>query len=95
MRMHFKLELKPGHGIKRMHGALGQSLHWAPNAPAVVEGGDDFAYALADGLLGRGFKYNLFGSTATKAALSSRKARKALSTASGTRLVAGSAAMVA
>ncbi|KAI8464128.1 MAG: hypothetical protein J3K34DRAFT_474580, partial [Monoraphidium minutum] len=37
-----------------------QSMDWARGAPAVVEGGDDLQYVLADGLLGTAFKFNAF-----------------------------------
>lgn len=83
--------------------ACRQSLHWSADAPATVEGGDDLAYALADGLLGHDFKYNLFGSSTAgeaappAAASSDRPARRlfmneALPPATGHRLVAGSVA---
>ncbi|KAI8466190.1 MAG: hypothetical protein J3K34DRAFT_68120 [Monoraphidium minutum] len=59
--LDFKVALKPGNTIKAMHGLLGQSLHWTPTTEAAVEGGDDLAYIVADGLLGADFKYSLFG----------------------------------
>ncbi|KAI8466157.1 MAG: hypothetical protein J3K34DRAFT_524762 [Monoraphidium minutum] len=63
--LDFKLGLKAGSSIKAMHGLLGQSLHWKPATKAVVEGGDDLAYIVSDGLLGTNFKYSLFGKRAT------------------------------
>ncbi|KAI8466160.1 MAG: hypothetical protein J3K34DRAFT_434683 [Monoraphidium minutum] len=51
-----------------------QSLHWKPTTKAVVEGGDDLAYIVADGLLGTEFKYSLFG----KPTSSNRRALMAL-----------------
>ncbi|KAI8474668.1 MAG: hypothetical protein J3K34DRAFT_491743 [Monoraphidium minutum] len=77
--LDFRLELRPGNAITRMHGLLGtlqltqrpahpsplrQSLYWAPGAPAAVEGGDDLLYAVAGGLLGTDTRFGLFGKTA-------------------------------
>ncbi|KAI8467100.1 MAG: hypothetical protein J3K34DRAFT_45379 [Monoraphidium minutum] len=58
--LDFKLSLKADNTISAMHGLLGQSLHWTPTTEAAVEGGDDLAYIVADGLLGTDFKYSLF-----------------------------------
>ncbi|KAI8465925.1 MAG: hypothetical protein J3K34DRAFT_524984 [Monoraphidium minutum] len=60
--LDFSITLRPGHKIKRMHGLLGQTLHWDADQAADIEGGE-MAYALSDGLLGTAFKYNLFGTT--------------------------------
>ncbi|KAI8465684.1 MAG: hypothetical protein J3K34DRAFT_525156 [Monoraphidium minutum] len=59
--LNFKVTLKAGNRIRAMHGLLGQSLHWTPGTEPVVEGGDDLAYVVRDGLLGAEFKYSLFG----------------------------------
>jgi hypothetical protein len=56
--LDFSVTLLSGN-IERLHGALGQTLHWTAENAGVVEGGD-MAYALNDGLLGKDFKYNLF-----------------------------------
>ncbi|KAI8471274.1 MAG: hypothetical protein J3K34DRAFT_458401 [Monoraphidium minutum] len=53
--LDFKLSLKADNTISAMHGLLGQSLHWTPATKAAVEGGDDLAYIVADGLLGTDF----------------------------------------
>ncbi|KAI8466215.1 MAG: hypothetical protein J3K34DRAFT_472788 [Monoraphidium minutum] len=58
--LDFKISLRSGARLDRMHGLLGQSMDWARGAPAVVEGGDDLQYVLADGLLGTAFKFNAF-----------------------------------
>ncbi|KAI8476991.1 MAG: hypothetical protein J3K34DRAFT_502887 [Monoraphidium minutum] len=63
--LDFKVALKAGNTINAMHDLLGQSLHWTPTTKAAVEGGDDLAYIVADGLLGTDFKYSLFGKRAT------------------------------
>ncbi|KAI8462222.1 MAG: hypothetical protein J3K34DRAFT_463038 [Monoraphidium minutum] len=83
--------------ITAMHGMLGQSLHWAPGAPAAVEGDDDMLYAVAGGdLLGADFKYNLFGKADAVAAKNARINRALLlpSMAAGDFLMAGSPAAV-
>lgn len=63
--LDFAVSLTTPGAIASMHGLLGQSLHWAPGANAVVEGGHDMLYAIDDGTLtGTNFKYNLFGQEA-------------------------------
>ncbi|KAI8468582.1 MAG: hypothetical protein J3K34DRAFT_470761 [Monoraphidium minutum] len=58
--LDFKVTLKKQGTAGKMHGILGQSLHWARGAPASKEGGD-LDYVLPDGLLGTEFRYSRFG----------------------------------
>ncbi|KAI8472651.1 MAG: hypothetical protein J3K34DRAFT_502974 [Monoraphidium minutum] len=67
--LDFKVALK---GVSRMHGILGQSLHWARGAPATKEG-TDLEYALPDGLLGTEFAYSRFGREEAAAAAPARR----------------------
>lgn len=38
-----------------------QSYNWSPQDPANIEGAGEVDYQLPDGLLGKDFKYNLYG----------------------------------
>ncbi|KAI8470577.1 MAG: hypothetical protein J3K34DRAFT_521244 [Monoraphidium minutum] len=90
--LDFKVQLRPGSTITRMHGLLGQSLHWAAGAPAAVEGGDDMLYAVKDGLLGTDTRFRLFGKE-DRAAADGRRALKAAAAApAAAGLTAGSVA---
>ncbi|KAI8464934.1 MAG: hypothetical protein J3K34DRAFT_525791 [Monoraphidium minutum] len=90
--LDFKVSLRAGARLGRTHGLLGQSLEWARGAPAVVEGGDDLQYALADGLLGTAFKFNAFtGARARRPAVGTR----ALRTTAGAARAAGTPAALA
>ncbi|KAI8465359.1 MAG: hypothetical protein J3K34DRAFT_525418 [Monoraphidium minutum] len=70
--LDFRVTFKEGARLGRVHGLLGQSMYWAPAAPAAVEGGDDMLYALADGLLGTAFKFNAFSALKYSHAADSR-----------------------
>ncbi|KAI8465381.1 MAG: hypothetical protein J3K34DRAFT_525436 [Monoraphidium minutum] len=73
--LDFRVTFKEGARLGRVHGLLGQSMYWAPAAPAAVEGGDDMLYALADGLLGTAFKFNAFSALKYSRASDSRALR--------------------
>ncbi|KAI8470532.1 MAG: hypothetical protein J3K34DRAFT_521313 [Monoraphidium minutum] len=86
--MDFKVSLKKQGAAGKMHGILGQSLHWARGAPAAKEGGD-LDYVLPDGLLGTDFRYSRFGREEI-AASAADPARRLLSPTIRPPLVAGS-----
>ncbi|KAI8467054.1 MAG: hypothetical protein J3K34DRAFT_524055 [Monoraphidium minutum] len=90
--LDFKVALNAGNAITRMHGLLGQTLHWARDSPAVLEGGDELRYAVRDGLLGSDFAFNLFGKAGGRAPAGSRRE---LTQATSAGLAAGSPAALA
>ncbi|KAI8472252.1 MAG: hypothetical protein J3K34DRAFT_457897 [Monoraphidium minutum] len=74
--LDLRVGLTVANKVQRMHGLLGQTLHWDEATPAAVEGGDDLRYAVQGGdLLSADFAYSQFGKAASPAA----KLRRALS----------------
>ncbi|KAI8464941.1 MAG: hypothetical protein J3K34DRAFT_396417 [Monoraphidium minutum] len=88
--LDFKVSIRAGARLGRAHGLLGQSLEWGPDTPAVVEGGDDLQYALANGLLGTAFEFNAF--TGARRTATSTKALRILA---GAARAAGTPAAIA